>query len=69
MTDAEEDRIRAFAYRIWEEEGRPVDQAERHWEMAKKAIELEKIELIRVASGVDGPEKHPETGEAAEDAT
>ncbi len=31
-----EQRIREFAYQIWESEGRPVGQSERHWEMATK---------------------------------
>ena len=33
MTDKER-RIREVAHQIWEDEGRPADQAERHWEMA-----------------------------------
>ena len=28
--------IREFAYQIWESEGRPDGQQERHWEMAHK---------------------------------
>jgi hypothetical protein len=38
MTDKDR-RIRELAYRIWEDEGRPEDQAERHWEMARKIVE------------------------------
>jgi hypothetical protein len=53
----EEQRIREFAYRIWEEEGFPVDQADRHWEMARDAVAAEKAERVRIAAGVDGPEK------------
>ena len=55
----EEERIRAFAYRIWEEEGRPLDQADRHWDMAKKAVEAEKAERRRIAGGES--ETQPET--------
>ncbi|MGX1185742.1 hypothetical protein AB7M29_003421 [Pseudomonas sp. F-14 TE3623] len=29
-------RIREFAYQIWESEGKPEGQEERHWEMARK---------------------------------
>jgi Protein of unknown function (DUF2934) len=38
MTDKEQ-RIREVAHRIWEDEGRPADQAERHWEMAQRVVE------------------------------
>jgi hypothetical protein len=34
MVDQEQ-RIRARAYRIWEEEGRPEGRAEVHWDMAR----------------------------------
>lgn len=38
MTDKER-RIREVAHQIWEDEGRPADQAERHWEMAQRIVE------------------------------
>lgn len=31
-----EQRVREFAYQIWESEGRPFGHSERHWEMANK---------------------------------
>lgn len=31
-----EQRIREFAYQIWESEGKPLGHAQRHWEMAYK---------------------------------
>jgi hypothetical protein len=31
-----EQRIREFAYQIWESEGKPHGHTERHWEMASK---------------------------------
>ena len=34
-----EEKIRAIAQRIWEETGRPTDQAKLHWEMAEKEFE------------------------------
>ena len=40
-----EDRIREIAYSLWEEEGRPADQEERHWQMAKSAVEQEEAEV------------------------
>lgn len=34
-----EQRVREFAYQIWESEGRPVGHEYRHWEMANKLAE------------------------------
>lgn len=39
--NTEEQRIREFAYQIWETEGKPEGQAERHWQMACKLAESE----------------------------
>jgi hypothetical protein len=55
--EQEEERIREFAYRIWQEEGFPDGQSERHWEMARQAVAAEKAERRRNAVGMDGPEK------------
>ncbi|MGA4635999.1 DUF2934 domain-containing protein [Pseudomonas solani] len=38
---ADEQRIREFAYQIWESEGKPSGQDARHWEMARKLAESE----------------------------
>jgi Protein of unknown function (DUF2934) len=38
MTDKEQ-RVREVAYRIWEDEGRPDNHAERHWHMAEKIVD------------------------------
>ncbi|MBF8756212.1 DUF2934 domain-containing protein [Pseudomonas guariconensis] len=43
MMSADEKRIREFAYQIWESEGKPVGQEERHWEMARKLAEAEAL--------------------------
>lgn len=40
---ADEKRIRDFAYQIWESEGKPHGQEERHWEMARKLAEAEAL--------------------------
>ena len=32
----DEKRVREFAFQIWESEGKPEGQAERHWQMAIK---------------------------------
>ena len=37
-------RLMEIAYLIWEAEGRPIGQAERHWRMAKSALEQEEAE-------------------------
>ena len=34
-------RVRQLAYRIWESEGRPEGQEQRHWEMARKIVAAE----------------------------
>ncbi|CAK9888892.1 MULTISPECIES: DUF2934 domain-containing protein [Pseudomonas] len=39
----EEKRIREFAYQIWESEGKPEGQEERHWDMARKLAEAEAL--------------------------
>jgi hypothetical protein len=36
-----EQRIREVAFYLWEQEGYPDGQAERHWRMAKEMIEKE----------------------------
>jgi hypothetical protein len=54
--EKEEERIRDFAYRIWEEEGYPVGEADRHWEMAREAVEAEKAERVKSAVGLAGPQ-------------
>ncbi|WP_110674568.1 MULTISPECIES: DUF2934 domain-containing protein [Salinicola] len=36
-----EQRVRMLAYRIWESEGRPEGQGERHWAMAERIVEAE----------------------------
>ena len=41
---AKEERIRAIAYTIWEEEGRPEGCAEAHWPKACEIVEAEAIE-------------------------
>lgn len=36
MMNISEEEVRKHAYQIWESEGRPENQATRHWEMAQK---------------------------------
>ncbi|HEY1944838.1 MAG TPA: DUF2934 domain-containing protein [Roseiarcus sp.] len=49
-----ERRLREIAHRIWEEEGRPEGQEQRHWQMAKDILGNEKIE------GEDSPDDEEE---------
>lgn len=37
----DEQRIREFAYQIWQSEGCPHGQEERHWEMACKLVQAQ----------------------------
>jgi hypothetical protein len=37
----QDQRIREFAYEIWQTEGCPEGQGERHWEMARKLVEAQ----------------------------
>ncbi|WP_336331594.1 DUF2934 domain-containing protein [Pseudomonas putida] len=43
MMSVDEKRIREFAYQIWESEGKPAGQEDRHWEMARKLAEAEAL--------------------------
>ncbi|MQW63150.1 DUF2934 domain-containing protein [Sinorhizobium meliloti] len=40
-TDVKEERIRRRAYEIWEREGRPDEEHDRHWHQAEKELEGE----------------------------
>ncbi|SPO56344.1 conserved protein of unknown function [Pseudomonas sp. JV551A1] len=43
MMSVDEKRIREFAYQIWESEGKPAGQEDRHWDMARKLAEAEAL--------------------------
>ena len=46
----DEQRIRQFAFQIWESEGRPHGQHERHWQMACKLAEAEAAAMPKPAA-------------------
>jgi len=46
MNDKEA-RLREIAYLIWEKEGRPPGQADRHWRMAQSAVQQEEGERLQ----------------------
>jgi hypothetical protein len=47
--DDREHRIRELAHAIWEQEGRPEGQAERHWRMAEEAVKAETHDELEVS--------------------
>ena len=57
---ANEERVRNLAYKIWESEGRPEGQQQRHWDMALRIVTAEEeegidAELEEVGEPVDEP--------------
>ena len=40
---SDEQRIRELAYQIWESEGKPTGQEDRHWAMASKLASAEHV--------------------------
>lgn len=42
-----EQRIRELAHQIWESEGRPDGNAERHWQMASQLVQSEQQEDLQ----------------------
>jgi hypothetical protein len=63
---ADEKRIREFAYQIWESEGEPEGQDERHWEMARKLAEAEALAPDKNPARKATKPKLPEVDGAAE---
>jgi hypothetical protein len=63
---ADEKRIREFAYQIWESEGEPEGQDERHWEMARKLAEAEALAPDKSTARKATKPKLPEVDGAAE---
>ena len=47
-----EQRIREFAYQIWESEGKPHGHTERHWEMASKLAQVHAASANQVGEEV-----------------
>ena len=61
-----EDKIRARAYQLWEEEGRPEGRAEQHWFTAKETLAVEENQedtYLPIETGTE-----PEPIEAVENA-
>jgi hypothetical protein len=49
LEDDRQQRIRDIAHRIWEEEGCPGDQEDRHWRMAENIVAEEDAERSGLA--------------------
>jgi hypothetical protein len=52
-------RIREIAYYIWQNEGRPEGQADRHWRTAEEIIRAQEAEGTN-AEGEPSPEQPPD---------
>jgi hypothetical protein len=63
---ADEKRIREFAYQIWQSEGQPDGQNERHWEMARKLAEAEALAPDKTTTRKAAKPKLPKVDGAAE---
>jgi hypothetical protein len=63
--DDRERRIREDAYTLWENEGRPDGQAERHWRIAKSQLEAQEA-VIRPQDAPMAPSQKG-AGEGADD--
>ncbi len=64
-----DERIRARAQRIWEEEGRPSDKADMHWERAKQIVAMEESDRLAAspcpqADGTETPRTRATTDAA-----
>lgn len=60
-----EHRVREFAYQIWESEGKPDGQAERHWDMAWKLAEAQALGQ-QLLNGETAPAKATRSRKKAE---
>jgi hypothetical protein len=52
-------KIREMAYAIWEKEGRPAGRADRHWEVAEKAVETTEQAEVAITTSVVTETKEP----------
>ncbi|AHX13213.1 hypothetical protein CH75_08185 [Dyella jiangningensis] len=50
-TTDHDERVRQMAHRIWESEGRPHGQDERHWHMAERLVEANERAVFEAENG------------------
>jgi hypothetical protein len=66
--DSNEQRIRDVAFHLWEQEGYPDGESERHWHMAKEMIEKEDAERRKNEGEPPGESAEIETAPDTKDA-
>ena len=59
MLDDKEERIKSEAYRLWEQEGRPHGEHDRHWREAARALETGEAANIIESEGTTQALKAP----------
>ncbi len=66
--DEREDRIRARAHQIWEEEGRPHGREEAHWDMAAEQVAIQDNQRLATRPNplADDRQARAASGEPAE---
>ncbi len=65
--DDREDRIRAHAYRLWQEEGCPPGRSEIHWDMATELVAIEDNQMLATKPNPLGhPDNRGDFGEPVE---
>jgi hypothetical protein len=71
MTDDRQERIRNRAHQIWQEEGQPAGQHERHWHQAAADVDREDAtgkpakKPSKKAAGADKAKAEPKEAKAA----
>lgn len=56
-SDQRQERIRQMAHRIWESEGCPQGQEERHWKMAERLIQASEDTADTGSQPLNDPDK------------
>jgi hypothetical protein len=59
----DEQKVSELAYSIWDSEGRPEGESERHWRMAQKAIATLSLAEAAASMNADNPRVASETGD------
>ncbi|MBZ9905092.1 DUF2934 domain-containing protein [Mesorhizobium sp. BR115XR7A] len=62
MTDDRQERIRNRAHQIWQEEGHPAGQHERHWHQA--AADVDREDAVKPTVGKKPAKKAPGASKA-----
>ncbi|AEH89617.1 DUF2934 domain-containing protein [Mesorhizobium opportunistum] len=70
MADDRQERIRNRAHQIWQQEGQPAGQDERHWHQAAADVDAEDASLVtrkpaKKAAGADKAKASPKEAKSA----